>query len=68
MNDIITEWKYHDATGEMLEKTIILWESLGRPNFEDENCKKKITLYAKLYRHKVGRWQNFSFANEIKVL
>ena len=42
MNDIITEWKYHDTTGEMLEKTIILWESLGRPNVEDENRKKKL--------------------------
>ena len=40
MNDIKTERKYHSTTGEMLEKTRILWESLGRPNAEDKNRKK----------------------------
>ena len=40
MNDITTERKYHSTTGEILEKTRILWESLGRPNAEDKNHKK----------------------------
>ena len=40
LNDITTERKYHSTTGEMLEKTIILWKSLGRPNAEDDNRKK----------------------------
>ena len=40
LNDITTERKYHSTMGEMLEKTRILWNSLGRPNVEDENRKK----------------------------
>ena len=39
LNGITTERKYHSTTGEMLEKTRIIWESLGRPNAEDDNRK-----------------------------
>ena len=40
LNDITKERKNHNTTGEMLEKTRMLWKNFGRPNAEDDNRKK----------------------------
>ena len=58
LNDITTERKYHSTTGEMLEKARILWESLGRPNAEDDNRKNSYLLCLAL---QVQGWEMTKF-------